>query len=97
MYHHRKFFALLNVVFENQEKYESVEQLLTIFKIGTGHYETMVMKDGVAYIPKSIAFQKMDQDEFSVFWDKCIKLIVTRILPGITKEDLEREILELIG
>ena len=97
VYHHRKFFALLNLVFENQEKYETVEQLLTIFKIGTGHYETMVMKNGLAYIPKSISFAKMDQGEFEEFWDKCIKLITTRILPGVTKESLEREILELIG
>ena len=97
VYHHRKFFALLNIVFENQEKYQTVEQLLTMFKIATGHCETMETPKGTIYIPKSIAFHKMDQDEFSLFWDKCIKLVVTRILPGITKEDLERELLEIIG
>lgn len=35
--HHRLFFAMLNLVLENQEKYRNTEDLLTIFCIATGH------------------------------------------------------------
>jgi hypothetical protein len=35
--HHRKFFALINLVFENQAKYESPEHLLAALKASVGH------------------------------------------------------------
>lgn len=96
--HHRKFFALLNLVYQNQDRYQSVEQLLSVMKVALGHCEMLVMKDGrEVYIPQSIAFHKMDQSEFEVFWDKAVKLVCEKILPGVKRADLEREILELVA
>lgn len=96
--HHRKFFALLNLVYENQERYPSVEQLLSAMKVALGHCDMLTLKDGKqVYIPKSIAFHKMDQLEFDKFWDRVVKLVCEKILPGMQREDLEREILELVS
>tara|TARA_R100000329_G_scaffold128789_2_gene107637 strand:+ start:599 stop:1099 length:501 start_codon:yes stop_codon:yes gene_type:complete len=36
---HRMFFALLKTIFENQERYASMEALLDAVKIYAGHYE----------------------------------------------------------
>ncbi len=41
---------------------------------------------------KSIAFDKMKQDEFEEFYDRAIELITTVILPGINREDVNREV-----
>lgn len=95
--HHRLFFALLNLVFENQERYASVEHLLTALKVQLGHCDTIILGDGeVVYCPKSISFSKMDQDEFATFYDKAVDVICQHFLPGVKFEDLKREVLEIV-
>lgn len=96
--HHRLFFALVNLVFENQEHYETVEHLLTAMKIGLGHCDTLTMKDGgVAYLPKSISFAKMSQEQFNEFYDRAIALVVRHFLPGVTDEEVRRQVEELVA
>ncbi|MDB4278766.1 DUF1367 family protein, partial [Deltaproteobacteria bacterium] len=54
--HHRKFFALLNIVFENQEFYQSENFMLHIIKLGVGHGDWVkTRKHGNVFIPKSIS------------------------------------------
>ena len=96
--HHRKFFVLINLVFENQDRYASVEQLLAAIKIALGHCETLILADGtVNYLPKSIAFHKMDQTQFEEFFNRCCDLIAKHFLPGVTSDNLRREVESLIG
>lgn len=96
VYHHRKLFALLNLVWENQTRYKSVDALLAVIKVRLGHAELITMRDGQqVYVPKSISFSAMGQDEFNAFYDAVVKLVITEILPGVKASDLEREILDL--
>jgi hypothetical protein len=95
--HHRKFFALINLVFENQAKYESPEHLLAALKASVGHCDFLPGKDGMLVaVPKSIAFHKMDQTAFNEFYDRCIDKIARHFLPGVDSDDLRREVEELI-
>ncbi len=72
--HHRKFFAMLNLVFQNQDIYDVLEDLLTEVKLRTGHYKAHVtVKGKVIYIPKSISFDELDQLEFDDIYEKAIK------------------------
>jgi hypothetical protein len=96
--HHRKLFALLNLVVANQDHYETTEHLLAAIKVATGHCDTYPMRDGnVAYIPKSISFSAMDQSVFDKFWDAAVTFIVTKVIPGMDRADLENEILEFVA
>lgn len=96
--HHRKFFALLSLIYENQTRYQSIEELLDVVKVLTGHCNVVTMRDGKeVFVPKSIAFASMDQSAFEAFWEKVVKVVCEKILPGITKADLEREMLEFIS
>ena len=96
--HHRLFFALLNLVYENQSRYTSMEHMLTALKVALGHCDTVILKDGSPpYIPKSISFASMDQDEFNDFYDRTVKLVCMEILPGVKDEILRREVLEMIS
>ena len=95
--HHRLFFALMQLVFDNQSRYDSLDHMVTAIKIAVGHCDTIILKDGkVAWIPKSISFT-LGQIEFNQFWDKVITLIVEDYLPGVTREELEREVREMVG
>lgn len=96
--HHRKLFTLLNIVVENQEHYQTTEHLLAVLKVVAGHCDTYPMADGnTAFVPRSISFASMDQTEFEEFYDKAVKFIVTKVIPGLKREDLEREVLEMIS
>ena len=93
--HHRKFFALVNLVFENQERYANVDELLAALKIAVGHVNIIVMPNGNEYrIPKSIAFHKMDQTEFDRFYARVVDVVIKHFLPGVTRDELRQELLE---
>ncbi len=88
--HHRKGFALINVIFENQERYRTIEDLLVELKLMTGWYREHIRSDGtIIYVPKSISFADMDQLEFERFYDAVIDI-------ALQKYGLE-EALEFIG
>lgn len=93
--HHRKFFALCSIVHANQEHYSSVEQVVAALKVATGHCDFVVTQKGWTAIPRSISFAKMDQTEFNAFYEKCVDYVVTKIIPGISRDDLRNELLEI--
>lgn len=97
--HHRKLFALLNCVHPHQDHYATVKGLLDGIKLATGHTEEAVNAETgeTIYAPASIAFDKMDQDAFEQFYDRAVDLICRRIIPGLGRADLEREVNEILA
>lgn len=96
--HHNKFFALIHVVFPHQSAYLTRDDLRDELTIAAGHFH--MVKDIQTGKPKpvadSIAFDKMDQDAFTVFYDAVVNIILTRVLPGVSKRDLEDQVLEIL-
>ena len=96
--HHRLFFALLNIVYANQDRYDNVKSFRTAFTIALGWFDTVFLPDGkVGLTPKSISFAAMDQTAFNVFFDDAVRLVCEKWLPTVTSEELKREIHEMIG
>lgn len=95
---HRLFFAALALIFKNQERYQTLDQLLSAVKVELGYVEWFTMRDGREIgIPQSIAFNKMDQQGFNEFWERFCDLVAQRIIPGLKRAELERELREMIG
>lgn len=84
--HHRKFFALLNIVLTNTDLFQSIDETMEYFKVKGGHYK--IIKIGNTHYPitKSISFSSMSQDEFNQFYDKAIDTAL-EILP-VEKDEL---------
>lgn len=101
--HHRLFWALATTVWqtlpENQQlRYPDVESLVAALKIIAGHRQLIVFPDGSqGYIPKSISYDRMSQEEFAAFFEKCVDFICRTVLPGVARADLKREIEEMVG
>lgn len=89
---HRKWFALLNLVVDNTEKFKDVNHLRMILAIECGWYEELInpLSGEVTIVPKSISFSSMGQDEFSELYSKsldyCCKVL------GIEKSEIIEEI-----
>lgn len=96
--HHRKFFALLNAIFPHQSVYPTHKSFRAAMTVALGFGETYKLGDGrTIIIPGSISFDKMDQAEFEQFYDRAVELIVTRILPGVGRADLNREVSDIMA
>lgn len=91
--HHRKFFALVNFVMQNQEQYKNQEDLLVEIKLKTGHYQEHITTKGkLIYVPKSISFSKMDEHEFNLFYSKAIDVCIANFMTGMTPEEVNRQV-----
>ena len=95
---HRWYWGLIDLVFNNQERYPSREMLSDAIKISVGHCETCALPSGsVFYRPKSISFAKCDQDKFNEFTNAVTDLVLKHFLPTVTKPELEAELRERLG
>jgi hypothetical protein len=75
--HHRKGFALIKLIFDSQEKYRTIEDLLVELKLQTGWYREHIRSNGeLIYVPKSISFADMDQLEFEAFYETLIDVAI---------------------
>lgn len=89
---HKKMFAMLQVVFMNQNKYENLEDLRTEMKLKSGWYETHVTTKGkLIYMPKSMDFSTMDAIEFEEIYQKFIDIALLHFV-AVTDEQLQMEI-----
>jgi len=75
--HHRKFFALINMVFQNQEVFQDIEHLRKELTIESGFYNEYRTFDGeVKREAKSISFSAMDQIEFNELYSRFCDTII---------------------
>lgn len=91
--HHRKMFALLTLIARNSEDYLDAEDLLDDIKIRIGYCRTLTRPNGTTLTrTRSVSFANMAQDKFEAFYNKAMVCVLTEILPGLDRRDLEREV-----
>ena len=84
---HKKFFALVNMLFENQEIYNNPDRLRKDLIIEAGLYDEWADFQGVMQREaKSISFAKMTENEFSELYSKVIDVIVKHF--NFDKQDI---------
>ena len=101
----RKYFALLNIGFDNWEpgeinsKYGIPEKNFSRFRadltILAGFYENTIRIDGSVRIePKSISFAKMSAEDFSDLYSKTIDVLIKHVYRQKIDADRLNEIVE---
>jgi len=97
----RKFWALVKICQDNTDTTLSKEAWADYLKILAGHVETIRRRrkyhEEVIQLPKSIAFGKIGESEFSAFLDRLINAICTEVIPGLPEGDLRRELEQITG
>jgi len=88
---HRKFFALIKLVFDNQEIYNNTEDLRHDLTVAAGYYiEGVNIHGEVIKRAKSISFGSMSELEFSEYYDAVIKQVTLYF--KITSEQVKENI-----
>lgn len=73
---HRHFFAVLHFCFKHLEAYQSEDDLLDAVKLACGHTRPVQRDNGeVIWLPKSIDWDSMGEDEFKRFKDRAIYVL----------------------
>jgi hypothetical protein len=91
---HAKFFAMLQIVLENQEYYTSMDDLLDVCKLSIGHSKIIKTRRASFAIPKSISFANMDDIEFGAFYDAACNWVLTEVIPGLERHHLDDAVRE---
>lgn len=74
---HRKFFALVTMVYYNQEVYDNCDRLRKDLTIAAGFYNDWIDFNGKTQIEaQSINFGAMNQETFDIMYDRVIDVIV---------------------
>ena len=107
---HRKFFALMNHAFDHWEPEHGRKRLtyrgkpiaksLNAFRemvtILAGYYEASYDLQGrVKLRAKSIAFDKMPEEEFAQLYEAVLKVLLEQVLQNYKRDDIERVVAEL--
>jgi hypothetical protein len=89
--HHRKFFTLMNMVFQNQDQYNNQDHLREDLTIEAGFYDIEYNFWGEERKrAKSISFSSMDQTEFQEFYKAFLDAVVR--VYGLDNKDLVENI-----
>ena len=74
--YHRRHFAILNAIFDAQERFDDLDRMRDWLSIGAGHVDWVPgAKGGIVPLPKSISFAKADQAEFEEYHRKVMAFL----------------------
>ena len=87
---HKKFFALLNLAHQNSSIDLPFEGFRAYILMKAGYVNLYQSPKGVIYLPKSIAFASMSQEQFEECYNRVVNVIIKEL--GITSEDIDNEL-----
>ena len=101
---HKKYFALMNIAFDNwtpgeiNSKYGTPEKNFDRFRadctILAGFYETVIRLDGSVRVePKSISFSNMEEDVFNDLYQRTIDVLIKHVYNSkVSQEEIEKTV-----
>lgn len=92
--HHKKFWALLDIVCEATGRWPTSEAVLLELKDALGYVQQRTLSNGKKLdVPRSISFTSMDQIAFEDFYERSLKTLC-EMAGGIPEDGLRQAVLE---
>ena len=97
---HKLYFSMINLSWEyltEQQReffHENVDAFRKAVEVAAGHYEPVysVSRQTWLEVPKSIAFDKLDEASFHELYERVKSVIFQTFIPNINKESFEFEL-----
>lgn len=83
---HRKFFGLLNKFCE-ANGIDNVDNFRKVYTMKAGYYDIVETPKGAAYLPQSINFEKMNNEDFEHFYNSFNEVLFNDF--GCNLDDIE--------
>jgi hypothetical protein len=87
---HKKYFALIKLGFENQERYKNKDHYRYVMQMKAGFYESIETDKGTIWLPVSISFGSMESHEFNDLYEKVLTEISNDL--GLGTDELSQEV-----
>lgn len=92
---HKKFMALINLCFANQDKYKNFEVFRKIMVINAGYYDEATDKNGrVVPIAHSISFENMDAETFEKLYKDMLDVVAVKL--QTSPEEVQQELINFM-
>jgi hypothetical protein len=95
---HRKLFAMLTVVSEYSEVYDTTDKALIGIKILIGHcdYVPNPHTGDLIAVPRSLSFSKCEQGEFEELYGRMVNAAIKYMVPTMDKAAIDEAVERLI-
>lgn len=91
------FWALVKICQDNTDITLSKEGWGDYLKVLAGHVEVVKRRGEIIQLPKSIAFNAMNESDFAALMDRLFEAVRTKVIPGLPESDLRRALEEITG
>lgn len=91
---HKKFFALLNIGYENTDLDMPFDTYRKYILMKAGYVKTYQTPKGVFYDAESISFANMPQDKFEEVYSRVLDKIIKDL--GCSSEDVEKQLINFM-
>jgi len=91
---HKKFFALINLGFANQDKVKDFTEYRTIKTMQAGFFKMIITEKGKVFIPESISFSSMDELDFAKVYKTVLDIICSET--KLTGSEIENELISFM-
>ncbi len=89
---HKRYFALVKLTFDNQEKYASFEHFRKAVQLEAGHVDWIPsIKGQLVPVPRSIDYSTLDELEFNKVFMETMA-VCSKVLGDIGLHELEAEV-----
>lgn len=92
--YHKRFFALLNVGWENSKLKMPFETYRHYITMKAGYFKTYQTPKGIFYEAESISFARKSQDQFEQIYSDVLDKIIEDI--GATKPEIESQLINFM-
>jgi hypothetical protein len=90
--HHKLAFALLNLTFDNQDRYTDFETFRKAVALAAGHVEELVTLEGeIVRLPASLSFDSLDEIEFTRVFG-AMMTVCANLLHDMGRDELAAEV-----
>lgn len=95
---HRKFMALINVLYEMQHHFNSDTAMRYWLTMKAGYFTMFVAPNGYTqYYAESISFTKMDEQKFEKLYNAVIDTAIKHICKGNNQDEIDFKVDEILG
>lgn len=91
------YWALLQKLAETQDVIPTKELMHKVLKVETGLCQVFIWNGKAIVQEESVSFDRMTEDEWRQYLDAAVRVICTKIIPGMDEGELRREVEEMVG
>ena len=91
---HKKYFALLMMGFQNQDKIKTEKEYRFLMTLKAGYFTIILTDKGKVFMPESISFASMDELEFEKLYKTTIDVLCVDL--NTTNEQILNELVNFM-